>query len=63
MSRRNEHIAKVVNWAWTNLGVNLMPQGETAFVIFLWALLEEAVEEEVQLLPSMYERLQKVSVN
>lgn len=62
MRRRDEHIADMISFVWCELGVNLLPEGETLFVLTLWGLLAEAIEDELRA-RSMYRRLQHVSLN
>jgi hypothetical protein len=52
----------MVQWIWTYLGVTMLPEGETAFVLTMWDLLDRAVEDEVRHM-SLYRQLQEVSCN
>lgn len=62
MYRRDEAITQMIQFAWQTLGVNLLPAGETEFVLTMWALLDDAIESEVRA-QSAYRRLQHVSLN
>jgi hypothetical protein len=59
---REEHIASIIRVVWDQIGVNLLPVGETALLLMIWTILDAAIEDEVRL-SSTYRQLQEVSVN
>jgi hypothetical protein len=61
--KREEYIANMISFVWKELGVNLLPEGESTFVYVLFALLDDAIESEVRAVPSLYEQAKRVSLN